>query len=114
MAKNRRTKSDRRKDIWKKTNGLCAHCGKAVSSTNQTIDHIIPKSKGGTDDRRNILPLCRACNDGRGTNKIDVDEFYSYAPKWALDEFKDYLMDWKLQRSNGQGEIFVSANQWTF
>ena len=107
-------KTDRRKSIWKKANGLCAHCGKSVTGASQTIDHIIPKSKGGTDDQRNLMPLCRKCNDGRGTNKIDVREFYGFASGWALDDFRDYLISWKMERSNVDGEIFVGANQWVF
>ena len=60
------------------------------------------------------MPLCRKCNDGRGTNKIDVREFYGFASGWALDDFRDYLISWKMERSNVDGEIFVGANQWVF
>ena len=29
------------------------------------VDHIVPKSQGGTDDRENLRVLCSACNQGR-------------------------------------------------
>jgi 5-methylcytosine-specific restriction protein A len=31
-------------------------------SSDLTVDHIIPKAVGGTDDRTNLRVLCRRCN----------------------------------------------------
>lgn len=33
------------------------------------VDHIIPHSKGGTDDRSNLIVCCRQCNISKG-NRI--------------------------------------------
>lgn len=40
----------------------CAYCRVLLSKTKRHIDHIIPISKGGTSDRRNIQLLCQTCN----------------------------------------------------
>ena len=32
-----------------------------------SIDHVIPRSEGGTDDIENLRPACLACNVKRGT-----------------------------------------------
>ena len=40
-------------------NWICVNCFKSGEITK---DHIIPVSKGGTDDIKNIQPLCRSCN----------------------------------------------------
>jgi 5-methylcytosine-specific restriction endonuclease McrA len=37
---------------------LCAY-GAAPADT---ADHVVPKSRGGTDDKDNVVPACRACN----------------------------------------------------
>lgn len=34
-----------------------------------TIDHVLPKSKGGTNDLENLVPCCNRCNTKKG-NKI--------------------------------------------
>lgn len=46
----RKKKKNLKSEVWNKSNGLCAKCGKAVSTDKQTIDHFIPKYHGGTDD----------------------------------------------------------------
>lgn len=45
-------------------NNECAYCG--VVSDKPTIDHVIPKSKSGSDDRSNWIPACRICNLRKG------------------------------------------------
>lgn len=38
------------------------------------IDHIIPKSKGGTDEDSNLRTLCSACNEGRKDLQVPVSQ----------------------------------------
>ena len=40
----------------------CAACGKWFSKSEITIDHIIPKRKGGLDVISNLQAMCRSCN----------------------------------------------------
>lgn len=55
----------------------CAYCGKAAD----TIDHIIPRSKNGSDDESNIVPCCKSCNSSKkGKDLADFlnDSFHYY------------------------------------
>lgn len=43
------------KNIWKRDNGVCQYTGKKLNPNEGNIDHIIPKSKGGTSDWSNCV-----------------------------------------------------------
>ncbi len=88
-------KVGRRKAVWKKTNGVCAHCGKAVSSQKQTIDHFIPKSWGGSYDMRNLVPLCQDCNWERKADEVNPAKFYKYAPQNVIHMCLSYKRQWE-------------------
>jgi 5-methylcytosine-specific restriction endonuclease McrA len=38
--------------------GVCSYCGGVADTT----DHVIPRSRGGTDDDSNLVAACRPCN----------------------------------------------------
>lgn len=44
--------------LWARYGGLCAYCGEQA----EHADHVMPLSKGGSDDIENIAPACIACN----------------------------------------------------
>jgi len=57
-----------RKNILRRDNHRCQFCG---STSNLTIDHIIPKSKGGEDDWENLTTACIRCNNKKGDRTPD-------------------------------------------
>ena len=40
--------------------------------TLSSVDHVIPKSKGGFDTRNNFLAVCRGCNEKKGSTSLPV------------------------------------------
>lgn len=70
-SKRRKTNVPRgmRHEVFKRDNYTCCECG-ATKKEGATlhIDHIIPVSKGGTDELSNLQTLCADCN----LNKSDI------------------------------------------
>ena len=46
--------------------------GKVVTIGMATVDHLIPKSKGGTDATYNLVPSCFGCNTRRNNGFAGV------------------------------------------
>ena len=78
-----------------KTGGVCAKCGKAVEPDKRTIDHFIPKYHGGTDDERNLLPLCKNCNKSKGSRIVRAEEHYPFLKDIYYTEVKEYRAEWE-------------------
>lgn len=58
--------------VLRDSGGRCALCGATKNETILDVDHIKPRSKGGTNDIENLQVLCAKCNRSKG-NKDDTD-----------------------------------------
>ncbi|MBI5729965.1 MAG: HNH endonuclease [Ignavibacteriales bacterium] len=53
-----------RRNILKRDGHKCAYCGRADLPL--TLDHVIPRSKGGDDSWENLVAACLPCNNRKG------------------------------------------------
>ena len=56
---NRKVSKTNRKLTYIRDNYSCVYCG---SKKNLTVDHIIPVSRGGSNELSNLMTLCVWCN----------------------------------------------------
>jgi len=61
-----------RKNILRRDDHRCQYCGK--KTTDLTIDHIIPKSRGGGDTWENLVTACVRCNNRKGNRTPEEAE----------------------------------------
>jgi len=54
-----------KKNILVRDQYRCAYCG--VKTKNLTIDHVIPRSKGGKTEFDNCVACCKKCNHKKGS-----------------------------------------------
>ncbi len=77
-----------RVNLLKRDNYTCQYCGKKDKGGKMTIDHINPRSRGGTTHWRNCVIACGPCNKRKGSRTLK-DIGYRLlkqpsAPTWAF------------------------------
>jgi 5-methylcytosine-specific restriction endonuclease McrA len=50
-----------RRGVFVRDDGVCQYCGARAES----IDHVIPRSRGGRHEWENVVAACRRCNTGK-------------------------------------------------
>ena len=55
-----------RRNIFARDSNRCQYCGKRFSTNELSLDHIVPRSRGGETSWTNIVCCCVACNVHKG------------------------------------------------
>lgn len=56
-----------REPLW--LGRACVYCGRPAT----TVDHVIPRSRGGPNAQWNLVPACKECNHEKGS--LTAEEF---------------------------------------
>lgn len=71
-AKRRRNKINRKNRIFKAYGCNCIYCKKPLTLETMTIEHVVPRAKGGNNKLENLRPACSFCNSvHRNPNDVD-------------------------------------------
>jgi 5-methylcytosine-specific restriction endonuclease McrA len=62
----RQTRALSRKNILLRDRNTCQFCGRVFSASDLTLDHVIPRSRGGTTSWDNLVASCYRCNNIKG------------------------------------------------
>lgn len=55
-------------EVLRRDKNTCVYCGATAADGPLTVDHVIPKSLGGTDHPNNLVTACRDCNSGKSSS----------------------------------------------
>ena len=89
MRTQKQKKLTTKRIILKKTGGLCAKCGKPLTLEKTTIDHLIPKYRGGTDELSNLIPMCKHCNKQKGSRIVEEGELPYIEPFYCSENMAE-------------------------
>lgn len=93
MAKREHIPAKLRHEVFQRDNYRCRECGATNKETTLEIDHIVPVSKGGTNNINNLQTLCKKCNRSKytrtwvggvkdnNTPRISSNRYYNHSSK---------------------------------
>jgi 5-methylcytosine-specific restriction endonuclease McrA len=59
-----------RRTIMLRDGYTCQYCGQQLPRAEATIDHVVPKSRGGATAWENVVCACRSCNVRKGSRTL--------------------------------------------
>lgn len=87
------------------THGRCWYCGKFLemprsASSGQicsnwfVLDHVVPRSKGGSDDPSNLVASCWLCNSGKGNKTVEEYRYHLAKREAGQIYFSPAQIEW--------------------
>ena len=64
------TRALSRKNILLRDRNTCQYCGEILSANEMTLDHVLPRSRGGTSTWENLVACCHECNRRKGSQLL--------------------------------------------
>ena len=59
-----------RRNLYRRDDNRCQYCGCRPGTEELSIDHIVPRSKGGSTDWENCVLACVNCNRKKGSRSL--------------------------------------------
>ena len=85
-----------RQHIFEAWEYRCAYCDKQLNESTATIDHILPKHKGGHNIRSNMACACGNCNRNKGSSL--VHHWFTPNQPFYCEKRLDKLKRWMEQK----------------
>src|SRR5487761_271009 len=64
------TRALSRKNILLRDRNSCQYCGVVLPAGELTLDHVLPRSRGGLSTWENLVACCHSCNRAKGNQLI--------------------------------------------
>lgn len=85
-----------RQNVFKRDNFSCQYCGK---NKDLTLDHVVPRAKGGKSKWTNLVTACKRCNTVKGNSTPEeagiILKMQPFKPNYIMfiRDFSGYYQD---------------------
>jgi 5-methylcytosine-specific restriction endonuclease McrA len=99
-----------RRNIYRRDNYTCQYCGAKPGSELLSIDHIVPRSRGGKSSWDNCVLACLSCNKRKANRTLEQSGLHllrpPFTPTWSG------ALEVALGRRKESWEKFISERYW--
>ncbi|MBI9051044.1 MAG: HNH endonuclease [Anaerolineaceae bacterium] len=95
-----------RTEIFRRDNFTCQYCGRKTRRL--TIDHIIPRSRGGSNTWENVVTSCPVCNHRKGGKLLEETNMRLVKPIKAPPNTIEYIFGRNLD-SNKEWVVYLKG-----
>ena len=81
-----------RQSIFESWEWKCAYCDKELDTKSATVDHIVPKFKGGHNVKSNMICSCSKCNRSKGS--VLLEDWYNPSNSYYSEERLGKIRHW--------------------
>ena len=96
--RNAQVKFPTKRNIWERDDNTCVYTGRRLKEKELSVDHVIPKSKGGDSTWENLVTCDRLLNSQKGSKSLKEARLkLRYKPFRPVDnifKFKVYKDEW--------------------
>lgn len=96
-----------RRTIYRRDQNKCQYCGDMPGTKELSLDHVLPRSKGGKSTWENIVVACTPCNSRKADKTLEESGMkllkQPVKPKYNLDFGDVRIRDW---------DSFISESYW--
>ena len=105
-------------EVFKRDKFTCQYCGAKAPDVVLHVDHIEPRSKGGSDDILNLVTACAGCNGGKSDRRLSDDSAVK-KKRNQLEELQErqeqlqMMLDWQRSLVDLDGQaVEAIADLW--
>ena len=88
-----------RKEVFRRDNYICQYCGRQTHSL--TMDHVLPRHRGGQHAWGNLVSACPACNRRKGGKSVQQAHMRLLRPPFEPRPTGEYLFAPYLEQNEG-------------
>ena len=105
-----RTVAFSRRNLYRRDHQTCQYCGQRPGTEELSIDHVVPRSKGGRSSWENCVLACVECNKKKAHRTLRQASMkllrLPKAPRWSWD------VEVAVGRRRASWDSFISDRYW--